>query len=160
MFRLSSCPSSGAQLESQPLIYRWNVVVVILLVVVGPLDGPRPTARLPPHSNGKSEAATPVELLMMGMKMSETRWAVFKRQGINLRNCCIWLVDSFEYMILHVLTNTKFITNHLCIKSTIKKSNSKNLYLCQNNTLLWNVGNSLRWLRATVPSEVSPYVLW
>jgi hypothetical protein len=33
---------------------------------------------------------------MMGMRMPETCWAVFKRQAINLRNCCIWLVDSFE----------------------------------------------------------------
>jgi len=32
----------------------------------------------------------------MGMRMPETCWAVFKRQAINLRNCCIWLVDSFE----------------------------------------------------------------
>jgi hypothetical protein len=45
-----------------------------------------------------STAATAVvELLMMGMKMPETCCAVFKRQVIkNLRNCCIWLVDSFE----------------------------------------------------------------
>jgi len=32
----------------------------------------------------------------MGMRMPETCWAVFKRQTINMRNCCIWLVDSFE----------------------------------------------------------------
>jgi len=37
MFRASSCPSSGAQLQSQPLVYRWNVVVAVLLVVVGPV---------------------------------------------------------------------------------------------------------------------------
>jgi len=35
-------------------------------------------------------------LLMMGMRMHETCWAVFKWQAINLRNCCIWSVDSFE----------------------------------------------------------------
>jgi len=36
MFRASSCPSSGAyQLQQQPLVYRWNVVVAVLLVVVG-----------------------------------------------------------------------------------------------------------------------------
>jgi hypothetical protein len=58
---------------------------------------PRPTALLPPRSNGKPEAATAViELLMMGMRMPETCSAVFKRQVINRRNCCIWLVDSFE----------------------------------------------------------------
>jgi hypothetical protein len=37
MFRASSCPSSGAyQLQQQPLVYRKNVVVAVLLVVVGP----------------------------------------------------------------------------------------------------------------------------
>jgi len=36
-------------------------------------DRPRPTALLPPRSNGKPEAATAVDkLLMMGMRMSET----------------------------------------------------------------------------------------
>jgi hypothetical protein len=33
----------------------------------------------------------------MGMRMPETCWAGFKRQAINLRNCCFWLVDSFEF---------------------------------------------------------------
>jgi len=32
----------------------------------------------------------------MGMRMPETCWAVFKRQVINLRSCCVWLVDSVE----------------------------------------------------------------
>jgi hypothetical protein len=36
-------------------------------------DRPRPTALLPPSSNGKPEAATAaVKLLMMGMRMPET----------------------------------------------------------------------------------------
>jgi len=73
MFRASSCPSSGAyQLQQQPLVYRWNVVIAVLLVVVGP-DRLRPTALLSPHSNGKTEAAAAVDkLLMMGMRMPET----------------------------------------------------------------------------------------
>jgi hypothetical protein len=33
---------------------------------------------------------------MMGMRMPETCWAVFKRQVINLRGCCILLVASVE----------------------------------------------------------------
>jgi hypothetical protein len=38
----------------------------------------------------KPEAATAVvELLMMGVRMPETCWAVHKRQVINLRKCCI-----------------------------------------------------------------------
>jgi hypothetical protein len=70
---------------------------------------PRPTALLPPGSNGKAEAATVViELLMMGMSMPETCWAVFKRQVINLRNCWIWLVDSIESIKRQGLANPKF----------------------------------------------------
>jgi hypothetical protein len=43
MFRTSSCPSSGAyQLQQQPLVYRRNVVVTVLLVVFGPA-GPTKT---------------------------------------------------------------------------------------------------------------------
>ena len=45
------------------------------------------------------EAATAVvEFLMMGVRTPETCWAVHtsKRQVINWRNCCIWLVDLFE----------------------------------------------------------------
>jgi hypothetical protein len=50
---------------------------------------PRPTTLLPPRSNGKPEAASAVvELLMMGIRMPETCWAVFK-QVTNLRNYCI-----------------------------------------------------------------------
>jgi len=38
MFRASSCPSSGAyKLQQQPLVYRRNMVVAVLLVVVGPV---------------------------------------------------------------------------------------------------------------------------
>jgi len=44
----------------------------------------------------KPEAATAVELPMMGVRTPETCWAVHKRQVINLRNCCIYLVDLFE----------------------------------------------------------------
>ena len=71
-------------------------------------DRPRPTTLLPPRSNGKPEVATAVyKLLMVGMKMPETCWAVFKRRAINLRDWCIWLVDLFECMMMHGLTNPK-----------------------------------------------------
>ena len=61
-----------------------NVVVAVLLVVAGP-DRPRPTALLPPRSYGKPEAAAEVNrLLMMGIRMPETCWAVSKRQTISL----------------------------------------------------------------------------
>ena len=88
--------------------YRWSVVVAVLLFVVGP------TGRLDHDQQHcyhhaptvKPEAATAVvELLMMGMRTPETCWAVHKRQVINLRDCCIWLVDlldlySWEFYIL------------------------------------------------------------
>ena len=78
MFRASLCPSSGAyQLQQQPLVYRRNVVVAVLLVVVGRAcrpDRPRPTALLSPRSYGKPEAVAAVDrLLMMGIRMPETR---------------------------------------------------------------------------------------
>ena len=39
MFRVSLCISSGAyQLQQQPLDYRRNVVVAVLLVLVGPVN--------------------------------------------------------------------------------------------------------------------------
>jgi hypothetical protein len=45
MFRASLCPSSGAyQLQQQFVVYRWNVVVAVLLVVVSPVvTGPTTT---------------------------------------------------------------------------------------------------------------------
>ena len=58
MFRASSCPTSGAyQLQQQPLLYRRNVVVAVLL-----------------GSYGKPEAAAAAvdKLLMMGIRMPET----------------------------------------------------------------------------------------
>jgi len=59
-------------MQQQPLVYRWNVVVAVLLVVVG-LARSRPTALLPSRSYGKPEAAAAVDrLLMMGMRSPET----------------------------------------------------------------------------------------
>jgi hypothetical protein len=75
MFRASLCPSSETyQLQQQPLVYRRNVVVTVLLV-----------ALLPPRSYGKPEAAAAVDrLLIMGIRLPETRLAVSKRHTINL----------------------------------------------------------------------------
>jgi hypothetical protein len=107
MFRASSCPSPGAQKCSSSLwFYHWSVVVTVLLVVVGPAG--RLAGRLADHDQQhcyhdaptvKPEATTAVvELLMMGVRTPETCWAVHKskRQVMNLRSCCIWLVDLFE----------------------------------------------------------------
>jgi hypothetical protein len=60
----------------------WNIFLTVLSLacshctvqIAGRPARPRPTALLPPRSNGKPEAATAVvELLMMGMRMPETR---------------------------------------------------------------------------------------
>ena len=43
----------------------------------------------------------------MGVRMPETCLAIFKRQVINLRSCCILLVDSVESMMMHGPENPK-----------------------------------------------------
>ena len=67
--------------------------------MVGPGRPPWPRPKHCYHDapKVKPEAATAiVEFLMMGVRTPETCWATHKRQVINLRNCCIWLVDLFE----------------------------------------------------------------
>ena len=48
----------------------------------------------------------------MGMWMPETCWAVFKWQVINLRICCIWLVDSVESMMDDARTGKPLNDDH------------------------------------------------
>jgi len=87
-------------------------------------DWPRPTALLSPCSNGKPEAAIAVDkLLMKGMRMPETCWAVFKRQAINLRDWCIWLIDLFEYnfQTLPLITSQTMCYNIWFTKETVSK---------------------------------------
>jgi len=55
----------------------------------------------------------------MGKRMPETCSAVFKRQVINLREWCIWLVDIFVYTMMHGLTTPEFTFRHSTIRSTI-----------------------------------------
>jgi len=91
MFRASLCPLSGAyQLQQQPLVYRRNVVVTLL----------------PPHSYGKPEAAAAAAaavdmILMMGIRMPETCWAVSKRQTVNLYLIAAssWLIHLNHWII-------------------------------------------------------------
>jgi hypothetical protein len=57
----------------------------------------------------QQEAATAVvELLMTVTRILKTCCDACKRQAINLRNCCTWLVGSFECMMMHGLANPKF----------------------------------------------------
>ena len=66
-------------------------------------DRPRPTAMLPPRSYGKPVAAAGVDrLLMMGIRMPETCWAISKRQAVNLL-----LIAAYSWLIhLNVKDNT------------------------------------------------------
>jgi hypothetical protein len=92
MFWASSCPSSGAyKPQEPPSVYCWNVVVA--------RPRSQPTTLLPPRSNGKLKAATAVyKLLMMGMRIPETCWAVFKRRTINPIDWCFWLINLFKWV--------------------------------------------------------------
>jgi len=118
--------------------YRWSVVVTVLLVVVGPVNRPDHDQQHCYHRapTVKPEAATAVvDLLMMCVRTSETCWAVHtsKRQVINLRNCCIWLVDLFEmvwYIFTDLIHNVQLNPNsndYLCI------STYNRFFLIQNN---------------------------
>jgi hypothetical protein len=80
MFRAPSCPSSGAT------------------TTAGAASG------LPPELGDSSAVGRG-----WAGRTPETRRAVFKRQVINLRSCCIWLVDSVESMMMHRLANPKLI---------------------------------------------------
>ena len=74
MFLASLCPSSGAyQLQQQPLVYCWNVVVAVLLVVVGSTDHDQQHCYHHVPTVKPQAAATVDRLLMMGKRMPETR---------------------------------------------------------------------------------------
>ena len=114
MFRASPCPSSGATttaVAASGLPTELGDSSVVGRGRAGPAR-PRPTALLPPRSNGIPETAAVVDrLLMMGIRLSEICWAVFK-QVINLRSCCILLVDWVESMMTHGLENPKFTSRY------------------------------------------------
>jgi len=106
MFRASSCPSSGTTTTA--------VAASGLPSEVGGSGAVgRGRAGRPDHDQQHCYHQVPMVnqrlllqllwLLMMGMRMPETCWVVFKWQLINMRSCCIWLVDSVESMMMHGL---------------------------------------------------------
>jgi hypothetical protein len=101
---------------------------------------PRPTALLPLRSYGQPEAASAVDkLLMMGMRKPETCWAVFKRQAINLNNCCIWSVDSVECMMMHEITSPKFTDIRPAFVRRIIASKHQDLFIPRHSVIFqWN----------------------
>ena len=143
--------------------YRRNVVVAVLLVVDGSVrtdHGQQHCYHNAPTVKPESAAAVD-RLLMMGMRMSETCWAVPKRQTINsVINCCIWLVDSFEYFVyvrIKIISVTlidrkytvvKNLTNSLgwltnCILFFCSASGMKFSLKCSWNTLMDHI---LSWV--------------
>jgi len=96
MFRVSSCPSSGAYKLVGPVVNRTD----------------HDQRHCYHHvSNGKPEAATAVyKLLMMGNRIPGTCWAVFERRARNLRDWCIWLVDLLELTTEPTTTNDTVTT--------------------------------------------------
>ena len=121
MFRASSCPSSGATTTA--------VAASGLPSELGDSSAVgRGRAGRPDHDQQhcylhapkvKPEAATVVvQLLMMGVRTPETCWAVHKRQLINLRSCCILLVDSVENnfrVVLCIVCFVSFCVLFVCI---------------------------------------------
>ena len=118
--------------------YRWIVEVAVMLVVVGS-DRPDHDQQHCYHHvpTVKPEAATAVvEHLMMGVRTPETCWAVHKRRVINLRNCCIWLVDLFEFEIGLLLIFRKLSRDNVlncvqeesgCLSSNYKLHKTENV---------------------------------
>jgi hypothetical protein len=84
----------SAQLHCSLWFYRWSVVVKRCWSWS---SRPRPTTLQPPRSKGRNRGCLcSCALLIMGGEAFETCWATHKRQVINLRNYCIFLVDFFE----------------------------------------------------------------
>jgi len=94
----------------------WFYLRIVVIVVLFSWSGRQRTQHCYHHDmKVKQEAATAViELLMMVVRTSKTRWAVNKRQDNKLEYCCIWLVIYLNCMMMHGLTNLKII----CLLST------------------------------------------
>jgi len=80
MFRALLCPSSGARRTAVAASgFRMNVEVDVFSAVVG---RPRLRTRPPPHSYGNQRVQRQLDgLLMMGIIMPESCWAVSVRQS-------------------------------------------------------------------------------
>ena len=101
----------------------WFYLRIVVTVVLCSWSG-RPAGR-PDHERSttvttirRSNQRLPLpvsELMMMGGKTPETRWAVNKHQDNKLENCCNCLVIYLNCTMMHGLTNLK---NNLCSEHT------------------------------------------
>jgi len=91
-----------------------------MLLVVGPAGPTTSNDTAITTFQRKPEAATAVyKLLMMGKRMPETCWAVFKRRAINLRDWYIWLVDLFEFIDgIHMSCDSGFVDTCIQLQMT------------------------------------------
>jgi len=92
MFRALLCPSSGARQTAVAASgFLINVEVEMFSAVVGLLA--RLRTLLPPHSYGNQRLQRQFDgLLMMGVIMPETCWAVSPRQSNKFYDCLLHLV--------------------------------------------------------------------
>jgi len=93
----------------------------------------------------------------MGMRMPETCWAVFKRQVINLRHCCIWLFDSFECMAMHGLAKPKFKIKPCRLTNSYKYSEGSYYYPLRCQEVLKDEVTKILW-RVTICQSTWPSI--
>ena len=88
------------------------IVVTVVLCSWSGRDGPARPRKKHDHLHDtkvKPDVATAViDLLMMGGKTPETRWAVNKRQDNKLKNCCIWLVNYVKNPIIRIFCTSEW----------------------------------------------------
>ena len=97
MFRALLCPSSGARQTAVAASgFRVNVEVEVFSAVVGLLaNRPRLRTLSPPHSYGNQRLQRQFDgLLMMGIVMPETCWAVSVRHS----NKILWFIVASSWV--------------------------------------------------------------
>ena len=101
MFRASLCPSSGAyQLQQQPLVYRRNVVVAVLLAVVGPV------------------VVVCYKIIQMKLHLNTNNDLLAKMESSYVTTCFalyLWPSSGYNLVALRVYTGcpTRYRTRHL-----------------------------------------------
>ena len=109
MFRALQCPSSGARQTAVAASgFRMNVEVEVFWALVDLLaNRPRLRTLPPPHSYGNQRLQWQFDgLLMMGIVMPETCWAVPVRQSNKFNDWLLHLVGCFIRLTRNPPENT------------------------------------------------------